>query len=134
MDEIDLSAWVGKPPPMAKDPDAATPHTGQSEGNTSSGRKTDTRSTPPDIVSSRDMSASSRESSQPFDKPDTLSNPDPTHANNGFYIDIPVLSNTDEYEHLPGYFTIHKIVREVTPARYLVKLRSGEVDLVSVPS
>ena len=134
MAEIDLSTWVGKPPPRAKDQEAPMQYAGQSEGNTSSGQKTDTRSTPPESVSSKNVSASSRESSQPFHKPDTLSPPEPTHPTNDFYIDIPALSDKEEYEHLPGYFTIHKIVREVSPARYLVKLRSGEVDLVSLPS
>jgi hypothetical protein len=131
---IDLSAWVGKPPPRSKDPDDALKDAGQSEGETSSGRKSYSKSPDPESVSSKDVSASPTEGSKTHSKPDSLSPPRQTLPTNGFYIDIPAISDKEQYGHLPGYFTVHKILREVTPARYLVKLRSGEVDLVSLPS
>lgn len=65
-------------------------------------------------------------------------NPDPQSCTqrpqleNGLYIDVPYLSDKEDYEHLPGYSAVLKIIRETKPGYYIVKLRSGEVDLVSV--
>ena len=52
---------------------------------------------------------------------------------NEFFIDIPKIPNKDEYEHLPGHFTVDRVLSEDSQDRYLVKLRSGEVELVRVP-
>ena len=122
----DLSAWVAKPPPRSKDPTAMV------QEAESLGQNTESNSPHPESVSANDMSASPREGSQTHSKPDTLSPAEQTHFTNDFYIDVPAPSDREEYEHLPGYFTVRRILQEVTPARYLVKLRSGEVDLVSL--
>ena len=61
-----------------------------------------------------------------------LSSPSPK-LQNGFFVDIPKIPNKDEYEHLPGHFTVDRVLSEYSQDRYLVKLRSGEVEFVCVP-
>ena len=50
----------------------------------------------------------------------------------GFIIEIPDIPNKDEYQHLPGHFEVSRVLSEYSASRYLVKLRSGERDIVSV--
>ena len=120
MPGVDISIWVGKPPPR----DDARHEAGQEEEQESLQRDTYSQSPHPQSVSNEDVSASSRAWGQTHSKTDTPSN--------GIYIDIPDLSDKENYEHLPGYFTVQRILREVTPGHFLVKLRSGEADLVSM--
>lgn len=49
------------------------------------------------------------------------------------YIDVPKLSHEDkqDYEFLPGHFSVRKVLSKSDEDRYLVQLDSGEVDLVS---
>ncbi len=134
MAAVDISVWVGKPPARVKVPDVAMPDPEQDGEEGSLRRKTDSDSLPSESVSYKDASASPRGQSQTQSRPNTRSPAYQTHHENSFYIDIPPLTDNEDYEHLPGYFAVHRILREVTPGHYLVELRSGEVDLVSVPS
>jgi hypothetical protein len=134
MTEVDFSGWVGKPPARPKVTNRGIHDAREDEEERSLGRKTDSDSPAPESVSYKDVSASPRAISQTHSKPITRSPSYQAQLENGFYIDIPHLLDKEDYEHLPGYFTVQRILREVTPGRYLVKLRSGEVDLVSMPS
>lgn len=48
-------------------------------------------------------------------------------------IRVPHISDTDEYEFLPGHFKVRKVIEELDENSYLVKLRSGETEKV-IPS
>jgi hypothetical protein len=134
MAEADFSGWVGKPPTRPKATNRGIHDAGEDGEEGSLGRKTDSDSPAPESVSYEDVSASPRAISKIHSKSITRSPSYQAQLENGFYVDIPHLSDKEDYEHLPGYFTVQKILREVTPGQYLVKLRSGEVDLVSMPS
>jgi phage major head subunit gpT-like protein len=49
-------------------------------------------------------------------------------------VEIPSISNSDEYDFLPGHFDVRCIIGEATATTmeplYRVKLRSGEIELV----
>lgn len=104
----------------------------EGEEGRSSQSKTDLISPQPENVL-EDLSTASTAQSQAHNKSDARTPSSQTDPVNDFYIDIPHLSEKEEYEHLPGYFTVQRILREVRPDHYLVKLRSGETDLVSMP-
>lgn len=135
----DFSLWVRGPKPQEKgsaDADVAMDDTAQDAGNGPLGRNTDSDSSRAESASYKDMSASPPRRRSRSRKPsnrDTLSPPYQPYRKSGFYIDLPYLSDKEDYEHLPDYFNVDKILREVTPEQYLVKLKSGEVDLVSMP-
>ena len=50
-----------------------------------------------------------------------------------FYIDVPKLADQDksQYDRLPGHDIVQRILSEYRGDRYLVKLESGEKELVS---
>jgi hypothetical protein len=132
MSEIDYSVWAGRPPRRAKVMNGDIPDAAEDEEEEALEHKTDSKSPSPESVSSQEVSASPREEAQAYSQAGTQSSISSTDHNCGLYIDIPELSNKQDYQHLPGYFTVHKILRELTPGHYLVKLKSGEVDLVSL--
>jgi hypothetical protein len=135
MTEVDFSKWVGKPPRDGAIHESEERGEGEEdEKATSLHRKTDSDSSQPESVSDKDNDASPGTKSR-SNTNSTPNSPSPSHQTqlvNGFYIDIPKLAEESEYEHLPGYFAVQKIIREVKPGRYLVRLRSGETDLVSL--
>lgn len=47
-------------------------------------------------------------------------------------IELPVISDSSEYEFLPGHFEVRRVISETDPVNeiYKVKLRSGEVETV----
>ena len=48
------------------------------------------------------------------------------------YVQVPPKPHdADEYEYLPGHFKVKRVISELKGKRFLVKLQSGEVDLVS---
>lgn len=51
----------------------------------------------------------------------------------GLVVRVPTLpeEEREEYEHLPGYFEVKRILYSLPDRQYVVKLGSGEVDLVS---
>lgn len=114
--------------------DVAAHDTGRDEEQFAAEGHVDSGSPPADGSSARykDSSSSSRGGSQSHSTPDTQLPSQQPQLENGFYIEIPHISDKENYEHLPGYSTVLKILREVKPGHYLAKLGSGEVDLVSV--
>jgi hypothetical protein len=129
---VNISAWMGKPPVRSKAAHLAKQNVGEDEEEIL-GQNTFSSSPPSVRVLSKDVSASSRGTRE---TPGRTHSPSPqslSQSANGFYIAIPDISDREGYEHLAGYFTVHKILREVAPGHYLVKLKSGEIDLVSMP-
>jgi hypothetical protein len=137
MDAAELSAWLGKPP--------TTPNLQQnskSAEDTEAGRCSGDERSLPEEVETTDLSDSDVEQGQSeFEERDGLTSEEEQASQRGpspklqneFFIDIPKIPNKDEYEHLPGHFAVDRVLSEYSQDRYLVKLRSGEVDLVRVP-
>jgi hypothetical protein len=134
MTKVDYSMSVGRPLQHPKVADAATDAAAHDEEEQSSrGHGTDSTPADSESVSNKDVSASTKECSPSYNRPDAGSPFHEINHKNGFHIHVPNLSDKEDYEHLPGYFTVQKILREVKSGKYLAKLRSGEIDLVSAP-
>jgi hypothetical protein len=137
MDAGDLSAWFGKPPTTLKvqqDGESAE----SAENSVGSGEEQSI----PEEVEPADASDSDMEQPQSEDgeRPELAlgSEQDSFHGqvsrlHNGFIIDIPKIPNKDDYEHLPGHFTVDRVLSEHPRDKYLVKLASGEIELVRIP-
>jgi hypothetical protein len=131
MDITGLSAWLSKPPTTRKSVEDAE-----------AGCDSSNEPSLPEEAETADLSDSHGEQvqSEAGDRGGMASeeeqasqrSPSPK-LQNGFFVDIPKIPNKDEYEHLPGHFTVDRILSEYSQDRYLVKLRSGEVELVRVP-
>src|ERR1700733_5771902 len=137
MDVTDLSAWLGKPP--------TTPNVQQNSKSVEEAETGgDSCKVPslPEEAETADLSDSDIEQAQSEaetrgslaseEEQASQCSPSPK-LQNGFFVDIPKILNKDEYEHLPGYFTVDRVLSEYPQDRYLVKLRSGEVELVCAP-
>lgn len=134
MAEVDYSMWLGKPTTRPQAKNVVVYIGRRDEEEESLGLKSDSNSPPSASVPDKEVRTSSRESSSTHDGSVARSPSSQSRHGHDFYIDIPDLSNKQDYEHLPGYYTVHKIMREVGSGRCLVKLKSGELDLVSLPS
>lgn len=133
MTKVDYTMRVGRPLQHPKVVDAATDAAAYEEEQSSRGHRTDSIPADSESVSNKDMSASTKECSPSHNRPDAGSPFQETNHKNGFHIHVPNRSDKEDYEHLPGYFTVQRILREVKSGKYLAKLRSGEIDLVSAP-
>jgi hypothetical protein len=137
MDVTDLSAWLGRPP--------TTPNVQQnskSVEDAEAGSDSSNEPSLPEEAEIADLSDSDVEQAQSeAEEQGSLASEEEQASHrgsspklqNGFYVDIPKIPNKDEYEHLPGHFTVDRVLSEHSQERYLVKLRSGEVELVCVP-
>ena len=150
MDTPDLTAWMGKPPeksslePRSNDDDDLS---ASSESNRElSAQASDSTSAeeinydgtpakPAPTLSMRDIEHSDDDGDEQDEDEDSLVEviPDFQHK---FFIDVPKLDEQekDAYKHLPGHFSVQKIVSEFRGDRYLVKLMSGERQMVSLVS
>jgi hypothetical protein len=149
MTKVDFSIWVGKPPPQhdtvreSEEEDDAGENdveNGQGDGggedrdDTSLHSRASSDPSQPASISDKDKTGSPG----PKSWSNTNSTPNLSPSSHqpqlvdSFYVEIPQLSDESDFEHLPGYFAVQEILREVTPGRYLVRLGSGEVDLVSM--
>jgi hypothetical protein len=127
MADLDLSIWVGRPPSRSR------VDVGLEEEDASLEDKLASKPPRPGDFLPAETSASPREDDRDFSEPSTRSSSSDVSFDNGFYIDVPRLHDSKDYEHLPGYFTVIRAIREVNPGHYLVKLKSGEFDQVSKP-
>ena len=140
-DIADLSVWLGKPPEttagfssnavdrkraVVEIQDSSDYATRNSESNTGSEMEQNEKQ--------RSMPA------QELDDDETISIPRESDirnkssvASHSFYIDVPEFEPgvLEEYDYLPGHFTAKRILQQFRGDRYLVKLGSGEKDLVS---
>lgn len=147
MDESDLTAWMGKPPEKSSlEPRSNDDHHGaSSESNREpSAQASDSSSAeeinydgnpakPAPTLTMRDIEQLDDDGDEQVEDEDSLIQviPDFQHK---FFIDVPKLDEQEkeEYKHLPGHFSVQKIMSESRDDRYLVKLMSGERQMVSL--
>lgn len=143
MDEAaDLSLWTGKPTEAAL---SAIRDQSQREDSTANSDASSRQASPaPSEGSSKAEDVTYDGSAAP-----TLKSPhDATRSDteeveemlprlqNGFFIDIPPMDEEEkkEYEYLPGHFSAKEVVSELGGDRFVVRLKSGEKQLVSYSS
>jgi hypothetical protein len=136
MDAADLSAWFGKPPNSPK-----VQENGEPADDTESGVESSREKLSPEETEAADAGNSDIEQPQSDGEERdelVLSSEDESFGgrtsrlHNGFFIHIPRIPNKDDYEHLPGHFTVDRVLSEYPGDKYLVKLGSGEIELVRV--
>ena len=137
MDAVDLSAWLGKPPTTPKiQQNSELTEDAESESDSSHGQSTAEDAEPAE-PSDSDVQQPQSETEEgdelAFEEEDPSFFGSTSRLQNGFFIDIPKILNKDDYEHLPGYFTVDRVLSGYSQGKYLVKLGSGELELVSVP-
>lgn len=153
-DQNDLNAWLGKPPekPVSEPPSEADANDPRSSDNAQSPAPSLSRSSS-DVVEVSQSLNSQQHPTEVDDQPmaieddgtDELQIQDSepkevefmVNKQDGLTIDPPELSEDerDQYEHLPGHFNVKRILYAIgdVPAdrKFIVKLGTGEVDLVS---
>ena len=135
MDAEDISAWLGKPPTVSKIQQSSEPTEGVRDGIDSSDEHFGAEQIEPIIISDSDMQQPQSDVGEQdeTDSEEASASGLSSRLQNGFFIDIPEIPNKDEYESLPGHFVVDRVLSEHLPDKYLVKLGSGEVELVRVP-
>ncbi len=132
----DLSAWLGKPPAISKIRKNTEPlEEVQSESGSSS-----EQSAAEEVVVIESDGSVTEESVMELGEKDELASEEhvvpsrglPSRTRTNYFIDVPEIPNKDDYEHLPGHFTVDRVLAEYPRNKYLVKLGSGEVELVGV--
>jgi hypothetical protein len=136
MDAADLSAWLGKPPPVPKLQQNSEPAEDARSGSDSSHEQSVAEELEPAEPSDSEIEQPQSEVIERDDlalEEEEDSFPSPTSGlQNGFFIDIPKIPNKDDYEHLPGHFIVDRVISGYPKDKYLVKLGSGEIELVCV--
>lgn len=143
MDEsADLSLWTGRPTEAAlsalRDPSQ------REEPSADSDASSHQQSPTPSEGSSEAEGVTYDGSAAPtFKSPDGAIRSDTEDVEemipqlqHGFYIDIPPMDEEekDEYEYLPGHFSAKEIISESGTDRFVVRLQSGEKQLVGCSS
>src|SRR4051812_39545717 len=137
MDVTDLSAWLGKPPTTSN-----VQQNSKSVDDAEAGSDSSNEPSLREEAETADLIDSDIEQAQSeAEERDNLASEEERASqcslspklHNGFFIDIPQIPNKDEYEYLPGHFTVDRVLSEYPQDGYLVKLRSGEVESVCVP-
>ena len=143
MDSADLSAWIGKPsgkPKLARQEDT-------DELESQSPSKSGSRSEHSVGESSVEVAGCDEDEEMRQADADHTEDEDAWNASGledeeteidraehrphcKFIIDIPPVNNKEEYEYLPGHFYIQRVVSEHSHNKYVVRLGSGEQDLV----
>jgi hypothetical protein len=137
MEEADLSSWMGKPPEkrVTEEPGSESDGSNKDSDSVSSastgevnydGTPVKKAASPRSLEVSEDGGDEEEASDSNLMEVDTQFNPK-------FYIDIQPMTDTDKdgYCYLPGHFAVDKILSEYKADRYLVKLMSGERQIVS---
>jgi hypothetical protein len=142
MDGIDISSWLGKPPENEKADDHAGKET-ESQG--SRGSDIESAVSAPSVTSSGDdiqhidenpIPVSDDGHGSPADEhssDDELVTSIVTCIQQGLYVDVPKLSEEEKegYEHLPGHYSVQKVLAKLKGDKYVVRLKNEEKDLVS---
>jgi hypothetical protein len=144
----DITAWMGKPP----DKPAETEAQGGSSNRSASAPASDWASDSSAEEINYDGTPVKRRTVPVLLRDDTDSDDNPaqhqfatsdndndgtgevtSHFQHKFHINIPQMDEDEKekFQHLPGHFTVKKILSEFSRDRYLVKLASGEKQLVS---
>ncbi|KAK6365906.1 hypothetical protein LTS17_010872 [Exophiala oligosperma] len=140
---VDISAWMGKPPQKSQHTDKSAIETApSSQGSqdswesaisapsiTSSGGDIEHNSEPDTQTSDGYV----QEESEATSDADGLVSALVPSLQHNFYIDVPRLSDREkqDYEYLPGHFAVKEILAQRTDDQYVVRLESGERDLLS---
>ena len=138
MNAGDLSAWLGKPPSTSKvlqNTQSLEEGQGETESNSD-------QSAAEEVVLKESDGSATEEGVMELGEKDELASEEEIVRSRGlasrtrtsFFIDIPEIPNKDDYEHLPGHFTVDRVIAEYPRNKYLVNLGSGEVELVCVHS
>ncbi|KAK5216594.1 hypothetical protein LTR72_010517 [Exophiala xenobiotica] len=142
MDGIDISSWLGKPPENEKADDDAAKET-ESQG--SRGSEIESAVSAPSVTSSGDDIQHIDENPIPIsdDGPgnhaDEQSSEDElvtsivTRIQQDLHVDVPKLSEEEKegYEHLPGHYSVQKVLAKLKGDKYVVRLKNDEKDIVS---
>jgi hypothetical protein len=139
---VDLSSWLGKPPENSK-PLEQQPEDAESQGSDSGDRRTpisisDASSSADDILHEEPIHnrvKRARFSEEPSSGDEDASLAAVTsRLQHNFYIDVPKLSEEEkqEYEYLPGHFSVRRVLSNLEGDQHIVELESGERDLVSL--
>ena len=146
MEELDLSIWMGNPPLRSKEVDHHTSVSeneqedyeggrfGQMSGTgaeTGSDHTVESHSLSTTVSFTGDLQNESEHRPQLDISTQNSSLEGSDHKATDVSVQIPYTSKAADYEHLPGYYTVVEVLREISTDEYLVKLGSGEADLVS---
>lgn len=136
MDSIDISKWTGGPPAAAS-PKDSNAHSDSEDGSVSErggsatfGSQPDLDGSQGDVVPTRDANYSPLARDQASTLGSSQASATDLKGNNGIFIEVPALPDGSTWERLPGYYTVTKVLRELGPDQYVVKLASGEVETV----
>ena len=132
---MDLSAWLGKPPEDSKPPAPITVEMEESDASDMGLSEPEQQDSSKMAEVEAGIAALAADDPAPVlvaeeEEDDVVEMMSP-RSRGGFIIEIPDIPNKDEYRHLPGHFDVSRVLSEYSASRYLVKLRSGERDIVS---
>lgn len=136
-----MSTWLGKPPQKTKNTEedleayAESTASEQSQSSVHDVQPSSDSDEHSDIDHSHEDTVQARVStteSAPADDHGPVRSAVPPRQQ-GFYIDVPKLSKEeeDEYEYLPGHFSVRKVLSKLENERYLIQRKSDERDIVS---
>lgn len=148
MEETDeLNGWLGKPPevPKTPTPDATIAVDADSDVHMSDHNLTDSNIGSPEALQEQIQSDEDRniqETRQAVilsddeevdeDEGDIEADSNQGAASNVYVEVLPLPDDEEEeYEYLPGHYRVKRVMSEYKGERFLVKLQSGEADLVS---
>lgn len=131
-DTIDIAAWVGKPPEKPKYMAQPAEYSDSEVSNEEASEKLASNHVVDDTtdVQNEVQQWPQDESGSEYDD-DPEATSDLPRAS--FYIDIPRLTEEEkeQYEYLPGHFSVRKVLSQQRDKRYKVLLKSGESVIVS---
>ena len=147
--DADLTAWIGKPPeksqsqePRSQQDDQPSEESTREQSAAASDSSSDAvevnydgtpAKKPTQTLTMRDIERSDDEDKDGSDDDDSLIEVIPQFANK-FFIDVPKMDEDEkeEYDYMPGHFSVQRILSDFRGDRYLIKLESGEKQMVSL--
>lgn len=141
-DQADLSVWMGKPP-EASSQEALPEGIVQEVDSSESAQEKSPAPSDPNSDEEINYDGTSAVKSPPRKSMADIENSDDgsliefvPQFQQKFYIDVPTMDEEEKrtYQHLPGHFTVKRILSEYRGDRFLVKLESREKKLVSLPA
>ncbi|KIW89513.1 uncharacterized protein Z519_09669 [Cladophialophora bantiana CBS 173.52] len=139
MKDIDVSAWVGIPP--EKTPSSAEPSEDALDDQPPVALSLSNESSEAGVIFHDDGKANHQNHGKHVPTEDSSSDQEGENGDNllvglfqkHFYIDVPKLTDEEKeaYEYLPGHFSVEKVLSERKDRKYIVRLESGEQDIVS---
>ena len=131
--EVDMSSWLGKPPEKSNNTEDDTEEDAEKTSSHHSQSPASNAHSSSDSDDDGDIEHSPANNIQvTVSDVESVRSPAP-RLQQDFYIDVPRLSKEekDEYEYLPGHFSVRRVLSKLEDGRYLIKRKSGDRDLVS---